>query len=56
MLGHFVKDSQLLDQILGGLFLTVLLTAVVFTEIFHCDVILTADVKISRNDLFKLKL
>ena len=52
MLGHFVKDSQLLDQILGGLFLTVPLTAVVLMEVLHYDVTLTADVKISLYVLF----
>ena len=44
MLWHFVKDSKLLNQILGEFFLTVPLTAVVLTEIFLCDVTLTANV------------
>ena len=52
MLGHFVKDSQLLDQILCEIFLTVPLTAVVLTKDLYSDVTLTADVKISLYVLF----
>ena len=45
MLWHLVKDSQLLDQVLRELFLGVPLTAVVFTEVLHCQVRLTAKVQ-----------
>ena len=45
MLGHLVKDSQLIYQVLGELLLGVPLTAVVLTEVFHCQVILASQVK-----------
>ena len=52
VLGHLVKDSKLLDQVLSELLFRVPLTAVVLTEVLHCDVTLTADVKISLYILF----
>ena len=45
MLGYLVKDSQLLDKVLRELFLAVPLTAVVLTEIFHCQVRLASQVQ-----------
>ena len=45
MLGHFVKDSKLLDQVLSEFLFTVPLTAVVLTKVLNCDVTLTAQVQ-----------
>ena len=45
MLGHLVKDTQLLDKVLRELFLAVPLTAVVLTEVLYCQVRLTAQVQ-----------